>query len=365
MKFGKQLLFMCLIFGLLGCGQKSVVKTETDPQTFAEAYGDGKLLKRSFPLLITTDPFSSPLPDFGFLFGGVAKIIANTLAGLGAGRTEMFFHQPTPDLPEEIREVKLKRVFFYIEPKANESRKQNWFNRIFRGKGNVDFDFIKKLVIRIKPEHADMKRVCLTEDQGKYSPLFPCKDPVLTPEKTDTYLSYFKEKRRAQQEQGEDQEPQLSEMDEFVILKYNGEKKEKFVKNDERGKMYMFRTTRPAETNHFFDTRSGYKDLIDNMVTLDNVILVELKKDPVAKESFEARLSVDAEYIDANLGVEEIEECNPKICLDVKVEEANILPFLRRINSNRIDAFVDAGKVPETFMLKGFLDFEIGAHVGF
>ena len=354
---------MCLIFGLMGCGQKSVVKTDVHPQTFAEAYGDGKLLRRTFPLLITTDPFASPLPDLGIFFGGFAKIIANTLADLGAGRTEMYFHQPTPDLPEEIREVRLKRVFFYIEPKLNDSRKQNWFNRIFRGRGNVDFDFIKKLVIRIKPEIPDMKRVCLAEDQGKFSPLFPCKDPVLNQDKIDTYLSYFKENR--QQQQQKDDSEMLSVMDEFVILKYSGDKKEKFVRNSERGKMYMFRTSRPAVVNHFFDNRSGYKELIDNMVTLDNVILVELKKDPVAKESFEARLSVDAEYIDANLGVEEIEECNPQICLDVKVEDANILPFLRRLNSNRIDAFIDAGKVPETFQLKGFLDFEIGAHVGF
>lgn len=363
MKFGKRLLFMCLIFGLMGCGQKSVVKTDVDPQTFAQAYGDGKLLKRSFPLLITTDPFASPIPDFGFLFGGVAKIIANTLAGLGAGRTEMYFHQPTPELPEEIREVRLKRVFFYIEPKVDGRRRSNWFNRLFRGRGNVDFDFIKKLVIRIKPEEADMTKVCKTPDQGKYSPLFPCKDPTLTLEKTDKYLSYFKE-TKDDQSQEEVKEPNLSELDEFVILKYDGNKKSKYVRNETRGAMYMFRTQRPGETNHFFNNRSGYRELIDNMVTLDNVILVELKKDPVVKESFEARLSVDAAYIDENLGVEQIEECTPSICLDLKVEDANILPFLNKM-SNRIEAFVDAGKVPETFMLKGFLDLEIGAQVGF
>lgn len=341
------------------------MKNDVQPQTFAEAYGDGNLLRNSFPILITTDPFASPLPNLGILFGGVAKLIANTLAGLGAGRTELYFHQPTPaDLPEQIREVRLKRVFFYIEPKVNGSRRTHWFSRIFRGKDNVDFDFIKKLVLRIRPEIADMRTVCPTADQGKFSPMFPCNDPVLTTYKTDKYLSYFKEKKR-DHVQEEEEEPNLSELEEFVILKYDGNKKGKYVKNETRGAMYMFRTQRPAETNHFFKIRSGYTDLISNMVTLDNVILVELRKDPVAKESFEARLSVDAEYIDANLGVEQIEECTPAICLDVKVEEANLLPFLKRFNSNRIDAFVDAGKVPETFMLKGFLDIEISSQIGF
>lgn len=363
MNFGKHLLFMCLILGLVACGKKSVVKTDTPPQTFAEAYGDGTLLKRSVPIPITTDPVDSPIPDLGPFFGGLAKMIANIGASLGAGRTEMYFHQPTPELPEQIKEVRLKRVFFYIEPKENHSRRANWFSRIFRGKGNVDFDFIRKLVLRVRPELPDMKKVCPLPDQGKYAPLFPCKDPELTSEKTERYMSYFREATPAK-------EPDLSKLNEFVILKYNGDKKQKRVLNDTRGAMFMFRTKRPGETNHFLTNRQNYNGLIENMVNLDNVILVELKKDPVVKESFEAQLAADATYLDETLEVEEIEECNESICLDVKVEEANLLPFLKRVSengvySNRIDAFVDAGKVPEAFQLKGFLEVEFGARIGF
>lgn len=358
MIFAKQIMFMCLIFCLASCGQKSTVKPDTMPQTFAEAYGDGSLVKRSFPLLITTDPQSSPLPDFGFLFGGIAKMLGNIVVALGAGRTELYFHQPTPELPDEIKEVRLKRVFFYIEPKANGSRRVHWLSRLFRGKGNVDFNFIKKLVLRVKPEEADMKKVCLVEDQSRYEPLFPCKDPVVTIEKTEKYLSYF---RLPEPEK----EPDLSKLDEFVIIKYDGNKKAKHVRNQDRGAMYMFRTQRPGETSHFLSNRNGYNGLIENMVTLDNVILVELKKDPIVKENFEAQLASDATFIDSTLGVEEIEECNDSICIDIKVEEANLLPFLKRLNSNRIDAFIDAGKIPETFQLKGFLEIELGAQLGF
>jgi hypothetical protein len=270
----------------------------------------------------------------------------------------MYFHQQTPDFPEMFKEVRIKRIFFYIEPKANGDRRSNWFARLFSGKGDVDFDFIKKLVIRLKPEVPDMKKVCPVQDQGEFEPLFPCKDPTLTTEKTDRYLEYFK---MAPPES----EPNLSELDEFVILKYNGNKREKHIMNDERGIMYMIRTSRPGETRHFFDNRSGYEKAVKNMRTLDNVILIELKKGPAFKEMFENYLSKDAEYIDSNLGVEQIEECNPSICLDVKVEEANLVPFLKKFNANRIDAFIDAGKVPETFQLKGFLDFEIAADIPF
>ncbi len=349
---------MCLIFGLLGCGQKSVVKSDIDAQTFAEAYGDGKLLRKSIPLLITTDPFDSPLPDFGFIAGGIAKMIANIGVALGAGRTEMYFHQPTPDFPDMFKEVRIKRVFFYIEPKVNGDRRTHWLVKLFKGKGDVDFDFIKKLVIRLKPEVPDMKKVCLVENQGKYEPLFPCKDPTLTSAKEDRYMDYFKLKIP-------EQEPDLSKEEEFVLLKYDGNKREKHILNDQRGIMYMIRTQRPGETFHFFDTRKGYGNVVEDMKALDNVILVELKKGGVYKELFEAQLSRDAEYIDSNLAVEQIEECNPSICLDVKVEKANLVPFLQKYNSNRIDAFVDAGKVPETFQLKGFLDIEIGADLPF
>ncbi|MFL5784046.1 MAG: hypothetical protein ACJ76H_05500 [Bacteriovoracaceae bacterium] len=349
---------MCLIFGLVSCGQKSVVKNDVDPLTFAQAYGDGKLMRKTFPLPITTDPMASPLPDFGFFFGGISKMFANLALALGAGRTEMYFHQQTPDLPDVVKEVRLKRVFFYIEPKPNGSRRANWINRVFRGKGNVDFNFISKLVLRVKPEKADMKKVCLLPDQGKYSPLFPCNDPTLTDEKTERYMSYF-------QEPTPEKEPDLSKLEEFVAVKYDGKRQAKSIMNDERGKMYMLRSKHAGETRVYFDNHPEFKGVIDNIMMLDNSVFIELKKDPVMTERFENAVAADATYIDETLGVEQIEECTPAICLDVKVEKANLLPFLKRMNSNRIEAFIDAGKVPETFALKGFLEIEAGFDIGF
>ena len=348
---------MCLISGLLGCGQKSVVKPSVKAQTFAEAYGDGKLLRQPFILPITTDPFDSPININLPIAGGIAKMLGNIVAALGGGTTEKYFHQPSPEVPDRVREVRLKRVFFYIEPKKNGSRRVNWFKRIFLGKGDVDFNFINKLALRLKPEAPDMSKVCLPP-VGKFEPLFPCKDPKLTPAKTSQWFEYFQDKMGLE-------EPDLNEREDFVILKYDGEKRAKSILNNERGSMFMFRTPRPGETIHFFDNRGHYKEVIENLVVLDNVILVELKNDPVAKESFEMQLSHDATYIDETLGVEQIEECNPSICLDLKLEKANLLPFLKRMNSNRIDAFIDAGAVPETFQLKGFIEFELGLFVGF
>lgn len=370
MKLAKHLVFMCLIFNLVSCGQKSVIKTDVDPRTLAQTnsykvpttatgYSHTKnknLLWTTTSLPITTDPVASPVPELG-LFGGLAKFIANLGVALGAGQTEMYFHQPTPELPEQAKEVRLSRVFFYIEPKANSSRRSHWFSRIFLGKGNVDFDFMKNLVLRVKPEVADMRNVCLVPDQGIYQPQFPCKDPENV--RTDDFMRVFREVTTAG-------EPDLSELEEFTLLKYrSGKDKNKYLMNEYRGAMYMFRTKNPGELYRFVESNPKIKKLITNMMTLDNVVLVELAKDSLVKESFESHLSQNADVLDAKIGVEEIEECTPSICMDVRVEEANLLPFLKRLNSNRVEAFIDASKVPETFQLKGFIQIELGTDLGF
>jgi hypothetical protein len=197
-------------------------------------------------------------------------------------------------------------------------------------------------------------------DQGRFQPLFPCKDPVLTDEKTEKYMSYFNEPTP-------EQEPDLSKLEEFVAVKYDGKRQQKSIMNAERGKMYMIRSTfkQVGEARRYFDTNPEFKGVIDNIMMLDNSIFIELKKDVVATEKFENAIAADATYIDETLKVEQIEECTPAICLDVKVEKANLLPFLKRLNSNRIEAFIDAGKVPETFALKGFLEIEAGFDIGF
>jgi hypothetical protein len=371
MKMAKHLVFMCLIFNLVSCGQKSVIKTDVKPKTLAETNSykvpakpagythvkDKNLLWTTTSLPITTDPLASPVPDT-VLLGGLVKFFANIGVALGVGRTEMYFHQPTPELPDQAKEIRISRIFFYIEPAPNTSRRAHWLSRIFRGKGDVDFDFMKHLVLRVKPEVADMRNVCLLPDQGELQPQFPCDGDVKNV-RTAEFLSLFKAVRPQV-------EPNLAELDQFVILKYKGGKdKNKYLMNELRGSMYMFRTKNPGELYRFVNSNPTVKNVITNMMTLDKVVLVEVAKNALAKETFEIELSKNATVLDAKVGVEQIEECTPSICLDVRLEEANLLPFLKRFNSNRVEAFVDAGRVPETFQLKGFIDIDLGIGLNF
>jgi hypothetical protein len=46
-------------------------------------------------------------------------------------------------------------------------------------------------------------------------------------------------------------------------------------------------------------------------------------------------------------------------CLDMEVPDVDILPMIARGNALKIDAYINANKAPESFQLKGFVEFEI------
>jgi hypothetical protein len=58
-----------------------------------------------------------------------------------------------------------------------------------------------------------------------------------------------------------------------------------------------------------------------------------------------------------------MESCTDKICLDFKVADINLVPLLEKSNGIKIDSFIDAGKTPESFQLKGFMEFEVKVQV--
>ena len=83
-----------------------------------------------------------------------------------------------------------------------------------------------------------------------------------------------------------------------------------------------------------------------------------MKKDFILEEHFKSIISEEADYLD-KLGVEFIEACRPDTCFDFKISELNLIPILTKGNAITIDAFIEAGKVPESFQLKGFIEADL------
>src|SRR5690606_13457402 len=97
---------------------------------------------------------------------------------------------------------------------------------------------------------------------------------------------------------------------------------------------------------------------------LNKSILVEIKKDSIVEENFTAILGEETAHLES-LGVEYIERCSPSTCFDFNVSALNLIPILLKGNGIRLDAFIEAGKVPESFQLKGFIEADIRMNLSF
>lgn len=341
----KLITFTVMASFLVSCGQKSVIKQHVEAQRFAEAYGDGKYLSRPFILPIADlDDFKSPMPELGVVFGGLTKMFMNMGAGLGMGQIRMTMEQPMPDIyPEYLKDIRITRVFFYIEPKEKEKRKYGVLSKLFEGKSNVDFDFLDKIAIKIKPmtfDHVDSylpvsKMVDLDNKTKKgFLDIFKKKDDTVYADFLDTEL---------------EKEP--------VILKYDQSKKETYIKNGKFGQTFMMSTNSPAELKEFLLKHKKMKGFFSKIHVLKDIVLVQLNKDPVLQEKFLNVTQEDGAELDM-MGVTQIDECNPDICLDLNVRNVNLMPILLKSNGIMIDGFINARKVPASFQLKGFIEFE-------
>lgn len=357
--FSKYLIFtMAFVVLSTGCSQRSTVKDYIQPQKLSESYGDGDgMAKFNFELGVhASEVFDSPMHDLekvgvGYIAGGMAKIFMNLAANLWMGKNKVTLYQPLPTLPTEyIKSAKINRVFFYIAPKDGHSRNPNLREKVFRGKGKVNFAFLKRLAIVFKPEHRPESDSLETEEEVTVES-FSERELRRFNEMFDRNFFY-------------DRVVDLENAEDLIMIKYEHRNAKEFIRNTDYGRIYMITTKEPAKVKHFLQAQPQTKDIIekynilsDSKPETNDTLMVELKKGPVANEMFATFLRLESEKI-AEMDLE-IEKCTDDICLDLKVPNLNLLPMLVKENSLRIDAYVDAGKLPEEFGLQGLLEFEV------
>lgn len=379
----KSLLFIFMMLGFIACGgriglpeQKSSIKDYQLPERTAEAYGDGRYVIANIPLAITTDALDVPnfrLGGIEYIAGGIAKMFMNIGASLGLGKNHLTFWQPLPEIPTEyIKSAKLTRVFFYIEPADGGVRRTNWFKKIFRGQGDVNFNFINKLAFKISPEYKEFQYFKLIftctvgvtpEATKKEQEEENCQMPTPgTAEDKSAFNTIFRNKKLY------DVDVDLSTAKDYVLLKYDGDRNGKFARTDDTGTIYLISTRFPADTLKYFNKRTKLGGKLNGIVKhaqkLDNMVVVELERGSVVEENFKLILTEEADTLE-EMGVKNLDACTTETCLDIRVPDIDILPMLIRENTIRLDAFIDAGKVPEAFQLKGFINFEVKVDIPF
>lgn len=341
----KRILFTVgLAILLTGCGQKSTIKNAVEPKSLASAYGDGEHVIRNltFPLSDSALAFKTPLPGIGPIAGGILKFVGNVFAAnTNMGKLQMSYTQPMPELPEELTSVRLKRFFFYMKPENQERRFRNWFAVVFMGKGHVTFDFLDKLAVRMEP--------VVIEDPITYVPSLETKD--YDKEEMKTLMEIFNPNYRP-----DVIDPERAES--LVLLRYFDKQKFSDTNLSKYGQIYIMETDEPQKTKFFLKDLPKLNGYLKKILILDKSLLIELEKDPIAEETFKEVLSEEAENFE-DLKVTFIDSCTPRSCLELKVPDINLVPIAKKRNGLKLDAVIHAGKVPESFKLKGFVEFEV------
>lgn len=338
------LLLLALNFLTVACGQKSTIKNDVKSQRLADAYGDGKYMVRNltFPITDSSLAYETPLPGLGPIVGGIIKFVGDIFAkNTKMGKLQMAYTQPLPTIPDELHAVRLSRVFFYIKPEEKQRRVRDWFSRVFMGKGNVNFDFLDKFAVRMTTvqlsDPDNSVSILVTEDYNKFemASLMDAfaKKPISTVIDTE----------RAK---------------ELILFKYDGSDRKGHTNHDKYGQIHIIESSRPHETKHFLLDQPELKGLYKRILILENSLLVELIKDPIANEVFEKVLFEMRDQV-KSLGVTYIDSCDSNSCLELNIPQVNLIPIVIKGNAIKLDALIHAGKVPESFNLKGFVEFEV------
>ncbi len=346
---GNSLELKCSSSSIIKCGQKSVIENATKPQTTAERYGDGTYSVHTLVLPLsdqTIGSFNSPLEKMSYITGGFAKMFMNVGASMGMGKMQLSLIQPMPKLPAEyIKEIRIKRLFFYIEPTQEGAREQSWVKRILKGRDDVNFEFIDKIAVKLSPHKL--------ENTETWTPILAQQE--MLGHEYDFLKSLFR---------GDYFEAPEAEAREMILMKYEEDEKERYLKK-KTGKTHILNVTNPkkaGQARRFFVDHPKLKGSFKSVLLLNNSLIIELLNDRIIEENFNTIVSLEAQKIQ-DLG--NIEQCTVATCLDFDVPYKNLFPLISKSNGIRLDAYIDADKVPDSFQLKGYIEFETKLNLGF
>ena len=329
------------------CGKKSTVKP--DVQGNGLAFDPIRIV---VPLTEeTVAQFDSPIKGTFNLLHGVVKSVFDLGAKMGAGKVRLDMIQPLPEIPAEsldyIKEIRVKRIFFYMEPVQVEKR--NWLQRVGdfignfgRKRAEANFEFLNQLLVSVKPEKIENRK------DDSWAPEV-ASGSLSSKEKT-IFKKYFSSKKatKAQQEQlikenGED------------LVSYDKANPNAYLNNKDLGRIFIIYTDTPLETRQAIEDDSELRPFYSRILTLKNSLLLELPAERLSQEKF------DIAFWDKQdvLNIKDMETCTPEICLDLKVKDINLVPLLVKENGIKINTLIDARKTPESFQLKGFIEFEV------
>jgi hypothetical protein len=345
------LLVISLIFLASACGQKSKVTPLFDAIPLRQSHGDGEYAVFTVKLPLSDqslDTYDSPVdPDQGVarvpLLGDVLRLVTQSTFNLGAqlglGKQNIIITQPIPDLSSKyLNSISIKRVFFHIDQKdITQNRPSNmWmrFREFLRGGSRLDFSFINELNINFR-----------MLQEGSITSYTPEINTDVVPERdllSPAQVAALPEGMRP-----------------VEILKYHKKKRTESIRSKDFGPMLVVYGDFPVKVRSILRRDPDMKELIKEIVVVNKSLFIELKEQELVREKFYELLERNETQL-TNAGISKIEPCNDDVCMDVKVNNQNMLPMLLKGDRLRIETYIDSSKVPpKSFQLKGFIEFEV------
>lgn len=348
----KQIVFLLALLLLsVACGKKSTIKNSVKAEKLSCAYGDCEHIIHNvtFPLDNSALAFNSPIPGLGPIAGGILKFVGDIFASnTSMGRVEMSYVQPIPPIPADVKSVRLKRFFFYMKPvnKKNSSfRGQvvDLFSRYILGRGHTTFKFLDRLAVRLSTTNV--------EDSEHFVPSLVEKlDDDVKTSLEDVFRNY---------RPGKVVDTELAK--DVILLKYMKKTKEIDTSDKMYGQIHYLETTGDdaKPLRDYFLAQEELKPYYKRVLLFEKSILIELTKDPVSNAIFQGFMESHADEISDTYKVNFIDTCTENSCLEINVPDINLVPIALKGNALKLESIIKAANVPDSFKLKGFVEFEL------
>jgi hypothetical protein len=143
------------------------------------------------------------------------------------------------------------------------------------------------------------------------------------------------------------------------ILNYQKRKRNESIRSKDFGPMLVVYGDFPVKVRSILRRDPEINELIKEIVVVNKSLFIELKEKELVREKFYELLERNESQL-TNAGISKIEPCSDDVCMDVKVNNQNMLPMLLKGDRLRKETYIDSSKVPpKSFQLKGFIEFEV------
>ena len=364
--FPMKFISLIILLAFVGCAPKSEVTPLFEPISLRDSHGDGKYAVFTVKLPLSDnsiDTYDSPIdpttgvariPLLGDMLRFVTQATFNFGAEIGFGKTNLTIKQPLPDLDTPyLHSISVKRVFFHIDQKKIDPdvRLSLWdkLRNLIRGTTKLNFNFIREMRLNM--------RVSKEDEPTDYIPEI-IEDTRLTPISRDA-------------------------TDIIEFLRYERRSRSTVLNEATATNTVVIYSPEPVRLRRFIRNNPLLAGYVKNMEVINKSLFVELKQDfeqtasqridpAMYKELFDRETPFESKvkeftalFEKESLGNAQVEvvkmvPCSSSTCMDVKVNNQNLLPLIKQGNRLNIETMIDASRVPpRSFQLKGFIEFEV------